>query len=390
MSISIKTSAGASASTIGSVVKLFVKQENYESPVVDLNGKTYLMSGTIMTGEEANYPEAFSVMSAGMVGRFLDAGLPSPQVSVTNTIMWADYVNDAYFVVVLVGSNYYLMRSTDGLTWAQTSVVGSTYSSRVVYSNGVYLWYAGQAGYMYYSTDGINWVNKVIQATNGNDYGNLSAGGGRFVALSRQGTAGRYSVDGINWTAISTTTGMYYPDVLIYNEGRFFQIGGLSGSTQWSYSTDGITWVGGTIPTAITGTTTSSYCYYAFGKLFVVTSTGRRLIVSNDNGANWSTAESSIFTDNVISTMYMVGSTLYAVFTSGLVYTTTTGVTWALFKNTGLSVTKVARAPTQTLFARSQVAPATQLASLSFDSAIENIPKVTYADERLVEFVRIK
>lgn len=153
----------------------------------------------------------------------------------------------------LSGSSPYVhagATSTDGLTWTArelptTDEEDENGNSHIASNGTLFVTAAYDAGANFYtSTDGITWTARTAPASFAGYGGLFAYGGGTFVALNAHlgTTYATTSTDGIIWTA-ATTPSITLPGStnyakLVFINGLFVAIN----STQFQYSTDGITW----------------------------------------------------------------------------------------------------------------------------------------------------
>jgi hypothetical protein len=94
--------------------------------------------------------------------------------------------------------------STDGITWAKTTMPGFASLSNwkdITYGNGKFVAIAsGSTDNAAYSTDGITWEAATMPSSA--SWSDVTYGNGTFVAVAFVGTTNKaaYSTDGINWT----------------------------------------------------------------------------------------------------------------------------------------------------------------------------------------------
>jgi len=194
---------------------------------------------------------------------------------------------------IALGSNVsgtaYLIRSYDGITWANisTAPLGLNDTSGQIEYNGT-IWVLTNLTYLYYSYDGETWSTSTSGSTIFNRSSNSLAWNGRlWVAGGVNSVTGNtvgYSSDGINWSQGTLT---YSPGVLnsMAWNGSLFICG--SSSTSLGYSYDGITWYPAeyvpVIPTpVIRSVTWTGTLWVAIG-----VSSGVGVVLYSYNGTVW-------------------------------------------------------------------------------------------------------
>jgi hypothetical protein len=136
------------------------------------------------------------------------------------------------------------------------------------------------------STDGTNYQGLgMIFSTWGNAVG-YSGALNRWVAFGKGTTSMFYSNNGLQWTAVASSTTFFNEGYAVFWNGTRFLGGGLNTSTgnTLGYSADGITWVGqgNTIFTSLCNAfATNGEITVAVGK------GGNDNAISWDNGLNW-------------------------------------------------------------------------------------------------------
>lgn len=181
------------------------------------NSTTAAISTNGITWSTTTLPSStgwYAGVSAG--GKLVIGSLSSSNIAITtNGTTWTTasgahpitsmtYGRSLY--VSVQGSSNAASYSTDGITWTQTVLPGTSllYQS-VMYNNGVFVAVAGtQVGgattTAAYSTDGITWTETTVPSGRWN-YGVV--GNGRFIAFSGASAAGIQSTDGITWSTFT-------------------------------------------------------------------------------------------------------------------------------------------------------------------------------------------
>ena len=255
-------------------------------------------------------------------------GISWTQGTMPSSKVWSSvcYGNGKY---VAVSQSNIMAYSTDGISWSEGNMPGDQDWQSVCYGNGKYVALGGYgATTMAYSTDGISWTQGNLPSSSQN-WQSVCYGNGKYVATTTGNSGGNifaYSTNGINWTEGNMPSERRW-DSLCYGNGKFVAIAwahiyndllaylpdsefdllefkestvSTSSDTYWTsvcygndkfvavsttntmaYSTDGISWTEGTMPSSKYW---ASVCY---GKdKFVAVSTTNTMAYSTD-GISW-------------------------------------------------------------------------------------------------------
>ena len=258
---------------LGALVSFHDGFSTRKTPVYTVDGKSYLRTGSVLIGEESNYPDAYSEF--GWPGQFfttVPTGLPA---SSNPTLV---YFNNQW----LFGNNNGVMRSSvDGVTW-NNYASPTTGIIRGFASSGSVLVMASSFG-VYTSSTGLegSWTLR-----NSTDVQNIAFGGGRWIA--GRGSGGGFitatTADITNWTVSTPAVGIFTGQSIDYGNGVWI----ATSSSTYFTSTDSVTWVQRTLPE---GNITSSLRFGA-GFFHVVTSSGSnasapRFYYKSSDGINW-------------------------------------------------------------------------------------------------------
>jgi hypothetical protein len=132
--------------------------------------------------------------------------------------------------------------STDGITWAATTMPSGANWYNVTYGNGKFVAISYFNDNTAYSTDGITW--KAGTMPSNANWHSVTYGNGKFVATALHGEVA-YSTDGITWKAATMPSHANWHRAT-YGNGKFVAISPNEGKA--AYSTDGITWAAATMP----------------------------------------------------------------------------------------------------------------------------------------------
>jgi hypothetical protein len=197
---------------------------------------------------------------------------------------------------IAAGAGGTILRSTDGINWADVSPI--SYQSKVGrfyfagFGNGVFI-VGGQWGDVYRSTDGINWTKIYLQSKD--DLTAVSYGNGRWLIASNNNSIIWTSTnDGLNWSKEMVGTFIGAPAFMRFFNGFFYisyTITGTSIAGKGLFrSVDGVDWklikyseAGGNVY----GLTTDE-----FNNLYILDYYGVR---TSKDGLNWKTANYSTY-----------------------------------------------------------------------------------------------
>ena len=173
--------------------------------------------------------------------------------STTGTAIMPDSVDsiawglDKFIAFGYNGSNYKLMRSSDGITWTDITPVPFYITGPLTsleYNGSIWLLTGQSGGFGYtvnYSTDGITWTRSVSGSTIFSVLCNPIAWNGRIWVAGGTGGSGdtvAYSSDGITWIQGSLTYTSGTPYSIAWNGTLFV----MASHSNLGYSNDGITW----------------------------------------------------------------------------------------------------------------------------------------------------
>ena len=180
--------------------------------------------------------------------------------------------------------------SSDGTSWTVTGFPEYEYWSQIYYSNGLFVAVSRKKGSdksttIAYSGSGTSWNTATVSSGNWNS---ICSYGDSFIMVSNDEIRKvDFSISNLTWTASSLTLSGYWSDIC-YGNGKYVTISDRSDSDSYfAYSTDGITWTAGTMPSAASG-----YWYsvcYGNGKFVAVVDNGNLVSYSTDS-INWTTS----------------------------------------------------------------------------------------------------
>jgi hypothetical protein len=180
----------------------------------------------------------------GITWTFRPSGVDNKWISVT-------YGNGLFVAVSWEDVPNPVMTSPDGIIWTPRAAGSGSWSS-VTYGNGLFVAaaYRGTPDTnreIMTSPDGINWT--LRHAPSSGLFGGVAYGGGRFVAVSLDGSNNQVmtSLNGINWTSRTAVAGFW--NSVTYGGGMFVAVAGSGGSqggrlnpNRVMTSPDGVNW----------------------------------------------------------------------------------------------------------------------------------------------------
>lgn len=198
------------------------------------------------------------------------------------------FYGDNKFITTANGSHIF-KSSTDGINWTSLNTgysPGSDGRWILCYGNNKWL---GMSDYQnvpqwLYSEDGINW--ELIH-TYGKGYEGIAYGNNIFVGIQSyyNDSSYVYFYDKDNFSSARLpATAPYGWKSIVFGDNKFIIIG--AGTTTYCYSTDGINWSTGTLPSSFSN---SPKITYGNGK-FVIIGWNTSTVLYSTDGINWNTS----------------------------------------------------------------------------------------------------
>jgi hypothetical protein len=214
--------------------------------------------------------------------------------------------------------------------WTQRTLSSSNARSNIAYGNGAFVATSYTANGTR-STDGVTWANTSISAGNASlsGWSSLIYGGGQFVAVGATDSAASTSYastsgDGSTWTlrTITQSSSSGFTAVA-YGNGVYSAVGGGRGAS----SSDGVNWTLRTLPTA-------NYLAIAYGNGAFVATSSSSTVARSTNGAAW-TSESILPSQSGLVWRVTFGNGVFVAVSrsasgagSLIAATSTDGITW--------------------------------------------------------------
>lgn len=222
---------GGNAVDVGECI--FLPDQN--NPIINMNNgaQSYLKSGNLLINQDATYPDVYSKFTT-LVPSFTNwVNKSVPYVnSQSITINKIFYVNNSYFIVVIVDSNIYKLYTTTSLDLNFTEVVLPTNSliNDMTYAYGLYI-IVTDDGFLYTGQNLTTWTSRTISTFTGtgNSIIRIIFTGTYLVSVCRYSTnttTVARSLDGINWI-VSSGFGTFFATDMTYDlsSDRVFIIG---------------------------------------------------------------------------------------------------------------------------------------------------------------------
>jgi hypothetical protein len=240
-------------------------------------------------------------------------------------------------------SQSYISFSNDnGDSWTNTASIFND-TNNVIYINGI--WFAlgtqssvgvGGRGILYSADNGASW-NDVIGPNGVNSFNNanlysIAYNGSSYLLVGQKSGVGIIwtSVDGINWSYLTSPPGFVLISDVYYNGIYWVICGNTSGSSPVQYSTDGINW---SQSSGFTGNENLRSIIYN-GHTMLIRSYDQNdyLYYSTDKGQSWSAID---FGNVVVSSISWNGTIFIVGLSNYQVYTSRDGINWTyLFTHT--------------------------------------------------------
>ena len=304
--------------------------------------------------------------TSGNIIYFSDDGISWSSRTLPATQTWRGLgYNSTSNAIVVVSPTNSAVSFDGGQTWSNGGAFyANAVTSDVCSGNGVLASVGGLPTSLcgagaYSNNNGSSWAQTSLPtSSNACNYGSVTFGAGRFVAVSTGRAASTtstaaYSDDGINWAASTMPYSQWFVQTRYYNN-RFvaisYRVSGAAGNDNGiAYSNNGINWTASTRPGYSTIPGPQSM---AFGNnRWIVLDSTMKALYSDDNGQTFSlipsTTTTSLYTGGTRAFVYGSGKFVIIVnniSTAGYsatdqILTSTDGFTWistpASFKTTG-------------------------------------------------------
>jgi hypothetical protein len=290
------------------------------------------------------------------------------------------YVN-SYFVATSTSNGAGALVSTDGITWSNAKVNGTTVNfaiyNSVDYGAGVWVGIGWANNEIYSSTDCINWTQRTFYNLIGTtvNLSNVVWDGTRFI-VSTFSNFVFTSTNGTSWTKTATTTGI--TTYMINGGGKTIASGNSTStynSANLQYTTDGSNWNS----TSLQNNSVPSSCskLYKLNNLYIAF-TDKGTFTSTD-AITWTYINNIVIT-NAIGAAY--GNSKWLIMgnanTSSPIsfWSSTDGVTWIKCSNFGASnlyTTNTQQNPIDLVFANGNF-----IASFSSNTGFQGLTNFVY------------
>lgn len=373
------------------------------------NGTTWTISGSVDSGEPWDWCDIAFGNGRFVVVAESDSSSTRRAVSTDGGITWtAGNISTGAIAIAYGGTRFVIVEgnfsnsaaySTDGVTWVTATLPANADSTEsdwrdVTFGNNRFVAIADNDARVAISLNGISWTGGQLPVNA--DWRHIAYGNGVFLALAENNVAAT-SPDGITWTTrnayatdidilstskdtvtdwsagTATSTSNWY--AIAHNgSNRYVMVGGDGVTSLGSYSSNGTSWIAGTMPaggdgprsvafgsslwvapysgsndvaTSSDGITftfqsnvlpaTRDWRTIAFGNGTFVTidSSGTNSAATSTNGTTWTSRTMSASVEWTSVAYGTIGSTNYFVAVSGITgnsnsasYSTDNGATW--------------------------------------------------------------
>ena len=188
---------------------------------------------------------------------------------------------------VAIGNNTTTMAySTDGISWTEGNMPSSKNWYSVCYGNDKYVAVTNGSNTMAYSTDGISWTEGNMPSSK--NWYSVCYGNDKFVAIARKSNTMAYSTDGISWTEGNMPSNRFWISAC-YGNGKYVAISwGPNGSNIVAYilasEFDLLKFKESTV-SASSNQTLHSVCYG--DDKYVAIANGTNIMAYSTDGINW-------------------------------------------------------------------------------------------------------
>lgn len=169
-------------------------------------------------------------------------------------LIWRQVIWNGSTFLAVSDSQFYpypnlVISSTDGITWSQSYQPINASWQGVAWNGTKYCSVSAFSGIASTSTDGVSWVEH--DSGLGFAAGIAAKNGGNFVGISTLfPPLVRYSSDGISWATGDLPSGHWGHIAYSSTPNRFVVVSGVAGENSY-YSSTGATWTINTLPTGI-------------------------------------------------------------------------------------------------------------------------------------------
>ena len=231
------------------------------------------------------------------------------------------YGNGKY-VAIAYGSNI-VAYSTDGISWTEGNMPSNTYWQSVCYGNGKYVAIAGNStNIMAYLPDSefelLKFKESSVSASSSQTLQSVCYGNGKYVAVVYNSRNMAYSTDGINWTQGNMPSSQEWYSVC-YGNGKYIAV--ANNTNIMAYSTDGISWTEGNMPNSQYW---RSVCY-GNGK-YVAVSYNTNIMAYSTDGISWT--EGNMPSKTYWQSVCYGNDKFVAVSNSNIMAYSTDGISW--------------------------------------------------------------
>ena len=241
-------------------------------------------SGASLTDVVHIRDKIFLAFSSNKLMRSTDGGKNWTQITISHSDIQSIATNGSGRVVI-VGGTKVSISNDDGATWTTSAHGLGVNLTSVVYDNvnGKFVTIPLTGTKAFYSTDGSTWATSTF--TSDNTYYMAAAGNGTIVVPWQDTTSAYISRDGgVTWTSKLVGSGKNWGDIAFGNDKFIITVSEPDGSRQYGVvAADGSS--GSMANFGINGYWGG--VAYGHGKWIVLDKSGSKYVMSEDNGASW-------------------------------------------------------------------------------------------------------
>lgn len=301
------------------------------NPIVTIGSSVFLRSGNFLVGEEATYPQAFSLFE-NFMAPYAPLGTGSPNnsaFSLVPVINSCSFFSGRWWLCGNYSTYGFVLSSSDGITWREDYRSPSFTPNRIVWHNGVYIIHmtvrSNNNQGLYTTTDFQTVTLRTSRFSDLNYLPSDAYSDGSIVMFS--GTNGTIvtSPDGISWTTRTLPGSSASQNVNSIAKGPQ---GWVASNRLALYSSpDGFTWTARTMPPGFTSAPFGSFCSYENGYYMLTANT---LIWRTADMTSWTEAGYTISTTSSGKVRWCSNRRWVCPMVNGNVATSQNGTTWTV------------------------------------------------------------
>lgn len=190
---------------------------------------------------DGNSTMVATAISSGLAAVTLDGETWSSS-TMPSSADWTCVAYGAGVFVAIGGTSGKTALSTNGINWITGYTLPALDFRRIVWNGTVFLAIAFQSSRVFTSVNGKDWVEGAFPATPYAYWNDVAWNGSVFCAIYNNSDIAAISPDGLSWVLTTLPATSYWTSIA--SDGVGFVA--ISGVKVIAYSTDGVTWTGGT------------------------------------------------------------------------------------------------------------------------------------------------